>query len=277
MYQFKPFLILVAIFAVLSGCNKENKCYDATNPDCENYNPCFTQTKPSAKFIMEESNPELDNMGIWYADSVFFGAMIRFRSEYNKPEYKHTWYVGTDIFSEAITPDRNFLNVSRPQNITISHVLEYSPILSCFPDDVGKDSVAQTFRLIGSFNADFQTYGSFRGVLNNEVDSFDLQVLSVDKDGYLTTIDDNDGIYYVNFHKRGDTIASNNTAINWPLEIGAFLYNHHGVFTRGLEGTIEVDANGIMIMNYQMDGGNPIGDDLIPDNNWHTFKGRKIQ
>jgi hypothetical protein len=221
---------------------------------------------------MEESNPELASKGIWYTDSSFLGAMLRFRSEYDEAGYKHTWYVGAEVFNKATTPDRNFLNQARPQDITISHVLEYTPDLQCFPDDDGKDSVAQTFRLIASFNTDFQTYGTYRGVLDNGLDSFDVQVLSIDANDQLANINTHEKRWFINLHNLGDTI-SNIQSSNW---ISAFLYNHKGYFLNGGaidRGTIEVDSKGGFTMVYKgPDATQPyLGDTLT-----HIFKGRKI-
>ncbi len=264
------FFTALAALALFTTCCKDD-CLDPTNPDCDNYDPCYGKTLPSAKFIMEESNTDLANQGIWYADSTFFGAMLRFRSEYDEAGYKHTWYVGAEVFNKATTPDRNFLNQARPQDITISHVLEYTPDLQCFPDDDGKDSVAQTFRLIASFNTDFQTYGTFRGVLDNEVDSFDVQILGVDANGQLSNINTWKKDWFINFHNRGDTLTSD-ASINWPNMLSAFLYNYEGHFTTGIEGTIKVDIDGNFEMNYRRDASTIIG-----DGQWHTFKGRKIK
>jgi len=258
--------VLLSLFIVCSACKRD--CQDHTNPDCDNYDPCYGKVKPSAKFIMEESNPVLASQGIWYADSAFFGAMLRFRSEYNEPDYKHIWYVGTEVFTSSTTPSRNFLNQARPQDITISHVLEYTPNMQCFPDDNGKDSVAQTFRLIASYNTDFQTFGIYRGVLDNQVDSFDVQILSIDANGQLANVNTWKQQWFINFHNRGDTlksVASSNL-------MSAFLYNHNAVFRDGVEGLIVVDAVGNFEMNYKADGTTITG-----DGKWHTFKGRKIK
>jgi hypothetical protein len=258
----------LALLALFTTCCKDD-CMDPTNPNCENYDPCYGKTQPSAKFIMEESNPVLANQGIWYADSTFYGAMLRFRSEYNESGYKHTWYVGAEVFNAATTPNRNFLNQPRPQDITVSHVLEYTPDLQCFPDDDGKDSVAQTFRLIASFNTGFQTYGTFRGVLDGEVDSFDVQILSIDANGQLANINTYEQDWFINFHNRGDTLTTLGD-FNYPLFLSGYFYNHQGVFSGGVEGNFEIDQAGKFKMRYKADGTSITGDGA-----WHEFEGRK--
>jgi hypothetical protein len=264
-------IVLFSLAILCSAASCKRDCQDYTNPDCENYDPCYGKEKPSAKFIMEESNTEMVNQGLWFADSVFFGAMLRFRSEFNEPGYKHTWYVGSEVFTSSATPSRNFLNQARPQDITISHVLEYTPNMQCFPDDNGKDSVAQTFRLIASFNTDFQTFGIYRGVLDNQVDSIEVKLLSIDANGQLANVNTWKKQWFVNFHNRGDTITSD-ASINWPLLMFAYVYNHSAVFVDGVIGTIEINADGNFEMNYKADGTTITG-----DGKWHTFKGRKIK
>lgn len=259
----------LALFALLSACSCKRDCQDPTNPDCENYNPCFGKTQPSAKFIMEETNIVLANEGIWVADSAFLGYSLRFRSEYTDSKYKHTWYVGNEIFNSHTTPSRSFENLPRPQFISISHVLEYTPDLQCFPDDDGKDSVAQKFLLIASPNTDFQTYGTYRGALNGSLDSFDVQVIAVDINGqpagFNTYYDD----VFINFHNNGDTIQSNSG------KVAGYLYNHHGFIPERrsqVAGQIEVFADGTFLWSYQATNPNVLNGDMQK----HEFRGRKI-
>ncbi len=261
-----------ALVALLSASSCKRDCDDRSNPDCENYDPCYGKTQPSAKFIMEESNPQLANNGIWYADSVFKGYMLRFRSEFTDKQYTHTWYVGAETFTSATTPDRNFGQEARPQYITISHVLEYTPDLQCFSDDNGKDSVAQTFRLIASYNEELQTYGTFRGALDGATDTFEVKIISVDKNNQPAGFNTHEQDWYINFHNRGDTLTSNGD-FHSPLRLNGYYYNRQGFFIDQLEGTIVVDAKGRFEMHYRNEGAKL---ELLGDRLWHTFKGRKI-
>jgi len=59
------FFTALAALALFTTCCKDD-CLDPTNPDCENYDPCYGKTQPSAKFIMEESVIDLIQQGIWY-------------------------------------------------------------------------------------------------------------------------------------------------------------------------------------------------------------------
>ena len=50
-------LSLVALLA-LGSCKKEKPCQDPSNPDCENYDPCYGKKAPSADFIIGQSSPQ---------------------------------------------------------------------------------------------------------------------------------------------------------------------------------------------------------------------------
>lgn len=47
-------LLILLVFISLTSCHKDEKCYDPTNPDCENYDSCKKVIKPSALFITEQ-------------------------------------------------------------------------------------------------------------------------------------------------------------------------------------------------------------------------------
>jgi len=43
-------MLLLLIATQYWGCRKECGCNIATNPDCDNYNPCLGSAQPSADF-----------------------------------------------------------------------------------------------------------------------------------------------------------------------------------------------------------------------------------
>jgi hypothetical protein len=225
---------------------------------------------------MEESNGFLSLDNIWFADSVFVGNRIRFRSEYEEKGVKHTWYLGEKVFEENAFTWTGFANEPRPQNISVIHVMEYPPDLQCFLNDDGKDSVVQVFRLIAAYNNELNTHGTFRGVLDANVDSFDVQVLTVDSDGNLANFNTAKDRWFINFHNLNDTMKSSNAG----KQIGGYFYNHHGVFTSGIEGSFVVYKDNTFEMEYKAD--NPFLLTNTPSlgngsTSWHIFKGRKIK
>lgn len=87
---------VLLIFIAFSSCRK--KCYDASNPECENYNSCFGKKPPSANFTMQQTIP-----GGVYTNPEFtpeFGDTIWGQAaEFNALEEGATfiWKIGTDI------------------------------------------------------------------------------------------------------------------------------------------------------------------------------------
>jgi hypothetical protein len=269
-------LLAVALFTT---CCKDD-CLDPTNPDCENYDPCYGKTLPSAKFIMEEGGMREWQNGqqveIFYPDSVFQGFGIRFRSELtDKDKYNHKWYIGNLYYEDVSqTPTISFGNTPRPQNITISHVIEYTPDLQCFPDDDGKDSVAQTFGLIADYR-ELQTYGKFQGQINDTGEVFIFEMYPIIDNppfpiqywpGYGQL---NDRIA-INFHNTGDSLFTE----RWPGAFTGANFNHHWWFKSEFNDFIGdgyIDENHNFTFTYK--------DVRSPGGTFKTyvFKGKKIE
>jgi hypothetical protein len=73
--------LLIAFITTIFSCKKDNKCYDPTNPDCENYDPCHNAKMHSADFIIEHNIPDENDDWFWFkGDSVFSGGLLQFRS-----------------------------------------------------------------------------------------------------------------------------------------------------------------------------------------------------
>jgi hypothetical protein len=270
----------LALLALFTTCCKDD-CMDPTNPDCDNYDPCYGKTQPSAKFIMEEGGMREwqngEQVEIYYPDSVFQGSGIRFRSELiDNNKYFHRWYVGNLYYENTSeTPRISFGNTARPQNITISHVIEYTPDLQCFPDDDGQDSVAQTFRLIADYR-ELQTYGKFEGKLSNAGQTFTFEVIPIrSKPGqpiqYWPGYGQITDVMTVNFNNEGDTLYG--FVGNEVLRMSPF--NHHWWFisnVNSFNGKGYIDANGNVEMNYY-DNRFPYPGDTIH----YQFNGTKIE
>lgn len=229
-----PIMTLILVFS----CCKDEDCSDPSNPECENYDPCYRISLPSAKFLMEEQIWDDSNERVYIADdSIFVGSDIRFRSTFESDEYKHTWYVGTEVLNGP-SVIRNFLTVTnRPSHITISHVMEYPVDSNCFPFDDGRDSVSQTFYLI-EYWRELNVRGSFRGLLSGQTDSFDFKARRLYMDGTdakLISIGNKESsTYFINFHNEGDSIthdffSANNvgyfTGSGGPSPDGVMTYN----------------------------------------------------
>ena len=205
----KTSFLFLTLALVSTSCKKEPpKCYDPANPDCENYDPCYGVEKLSAAFVMEDVAITNDSGTQYIAeDSIFRGTDINFRSTYTGIEFKHTWYVGSQVLN-GWQVSRSFFKVARPTTITIRHVLEYPPDTACFPEDDGIDSVSQTFYLIEYWD-ELATFGTFRVANESSTDSFDFRIRKILSDGSRAPYGAwGTNTIFLNFNNNQDSIAN---------------------------------------------------------------------
>ncbi len=259
----------LSAFLFLGGCKK---CHDPQNEDCENYDPCYNVEKPSAKFLMKEGFYR-NGTDYVFADSVMAGYNIWFESELEDPDIEHRWYLGTETFTGRVTPGRRFDDPSiiRPQVIEVTHVIEYKANTCCYPNDVGYDSVVQSFTLVSSIN-DFQTYGKFKGLIEGQQDSFVVEIISVDEMGNPASFHDHYENLFINFHNRGDSVFTYTETVSsiWDRWVSMIGYNHKAVFTRKVIGTIEVYNDKTFRMEYSTTKY------MDPTEATYVFRGRKL-
>ena len=209
----KYFLLALLAGVVLVGCRDDDDaecpCDDPGNPECPNYDPCFGKEQPNARFLTEDRLiwPEWLEY-LWIHDSIIRGGPVQFRSPFQSPEVSHIWYIGAETL-ETPSVIRNFSAVQRPAFITVSHVITYPVDSLCYPEATGRDSVAQTFYLIDYLSELLTIESTFRGVINNEADSFDFKIRCLD---YLTgepaqTTTSALEFFGINFHNNQDSIS----------------------------------------------------------------------
>lgn len=264
----KYFLLAVLAGAVLAGCRNDDDqaecptpCDDPSNPECPNYDPCHDMEQPSARFYTEDRLiwPEFGEY-LWIHDSILRGGPVQFRSSFEDPMVSHTWYIGSQIFD---TPSvvRNFSAVPRPTLITVSHVITYQVDSLCYPEATGIDSVSQSFYLIDYYKELLTIDKFFRGVLNNQTDSFDFKIRALQR---FTGIEGRFGMsgvdmYAINFHNNQDSIM---------LPFGGPTNTHFAIYEPNLQGALlEIDPKDLSVeMNYRFNG----------NQTQYTFKGRLI-
>jgi hypothetical protein len=121
---------------------------------------------------------------------------------------------------------------------------------------------------VDSLNSELNTYGTYRGALNAGADTFEMKIQVVDINGELTDLENFHEQWFINFHNLGDTNKSSGST----RFMSAALYNNHGVFVDGMEGTITINSDKTFKMRYRSKS---IG--LLNGNrDWHTFEGQKI-
>jgi hypothetical protein len=144
MKRYALFLILSSIFSLeFISCKK--CCYDKTNPECENYDPCFGKSETNANFQQliqfGDKYIDIDSFAIpeiWDLQSgVTFKAIQSFDSSW--------WEHG----SEIIRNQSQFNRLNYPNGkISTKLILFRKPNKNCFPFDNGIDTVEKYFNIV---------------------------------------------------------------------------------------------------------------------------------
>lgn len=129
-------LLCILLGFLFFAVSCKEKCQDASNPDCENYNPCLNKKRTSATFIIEENVGE-----IWVeGDTVDGGNMLRFTALQDADSF--IWTIGAEtIYSKSFKrtgfPPRAWIDVTLI-------VVNKNPS-KCFSGDNGRDTFMKTF------------------------------------------------------------------------------------------------------------------------------------
>lgn len=262
----KKLFYLLFVSLIWSGCKKDDDnpecpCTDPSNPECINYDPCFGNGEPNASFFTEDRliYPEFGEH-LWIHDTILKGGPVRFRSPFEGSGVSHIWYVGAETLTTP-TVERNFSQVPRPGYITVSHVITYPVDTVCYPLAAGRDSVSQTFYLVDFLSELLSIDNTFRGVLNNETDSFDfkLRALQTFTGEPAQTSTSGYSIFMINFHNNQDSVRND----------GVDFTNTHFSLRDGgpVRGLLIIDPQNLFVeMNYS----------FVNDETEHRFLGRVL-
>lgn len=254
-------LPLMLITAIVTGCNDDDDCNDPTNCACSNYNPCHAGYISKAEFTISN---RVNTWKGWqfFADTMFgpYNPILYFDALYPEQVTSNTWYLGAEVITEASFV-RNFENAPYPSDITVSHVVTYDELDPCKPNDNGRDSVAVTFRLVGSY-FEFVSIGTFRG-RHNGSEEYEWSVYPITSNGDTAfTVQETADFRYVNFHNTGEVADyfhhhPNNKKVSVGIG-GSGSGDPRGVYT--------VSASGEIVFDYW----------YILQGNEFQFRGTKI-
>jgi hypothetical protein len=171
------FLATVMLFT-LQSCKK--KCYEKANPECENFDPCYSKEVVSADFKIEEiigynnAHPNEDTT-MSETDTVWQLNPVRFTPKQNFDSV--TWIIGSEMLH-----DRSVVRGGFPINtpIAITLIAYRKPALGCFPNDDGIDTV--TKYVVSRRYQDLPICGKFLGY--NEDNQSDKFIISFNDSAY---------------------------------------------------------------------------------------------
>ena len=132
----KKVLYIVLIGLMLPfGCKKEC-CQDPTNPDCENYNPCYGVTPANADFTM---GVQLGDR-FFEADTFFGVNLVKFEAKFEADSYH--WIIGaSEFFTRAFEQTYFPFNY----NVEVTLITVKHSALRCYPNNPIRDTVRKVF------------------------------------------------------------------------------------------------------------------------------------
>jgi hypothetical protein len=212
---------------IVQSCDKE-KCHDYTNPECENYDPCYGKSpvKASIKiglmntfmpvngdenFINEDSifcAPVDDNWPLYYArHSQFLGFKCMTSG------VKTTWKLGSETITDSFYARSFSSNKGIIGKFKATLIIEKEPNLQCFPRDDGKDTLEKTFTFVR--NTELPIMGVYKVLFEGEKDSSIVEIrpwafqegLYTEKNFRIATTQSNGEIALINFRNMMDTFT----------------------------------------------------------------------
>ncbi|GEM_PF-886584 len=178
------FLIVITLIlaAFLQSCKEDEcPCVDETNPECDNYNPCWDKKPVTADFEMSTkwAVDFPDYIGQWHPDIAFERGRIGFQPigyDEDDTTVKYTWLLGNEVIHNySFVRDFEDTKQTGENNIRMTLIVEKEPNLDCFPLDDGKDSVVKYIKLVDDL-CDFTTVGDFKVLFEEDSDSVIFQI-----------------------------------------------------------------------------------------------------
>ncbi len=248
------FCIGISVTIGFSSCKKH--CQDPSNPECENYNPCYGKTPVTASMIMDQSLMlYFDEDFYETGDTVFpTGVLIRFRCQTEADRV--IWVLGKDTV-EKRQVERSFGLPYGKYPVTL--IVHAEPNLSCFPEDDGWDTLTRYVHLIPV--CELNVFGTFKVLFDGQTDSTLVGIKAKEQNNLLDSCVETNFIELTNFDGKG--------SVRWDESY--FSYNHLYVGTAHRESLLDLHATYNQEKNTVFVAG---------ECGWHLagirFKGRRI-
>lgn len=207
-------LILCASLLFITNCKPEKEdCFDPTNPQCKNYDPCYGQ-KPVTADIELSQRIELgaiigENV-VYITDhnNIFPKSQIRFHCPLDNAKY--TWILGSETITSQ-TFERHFFD-SPFDTYSVRLIVEKTPNKSCFPADNGIDTMTLKFKIVKV--CELASVGVFKGKWDNIQSDSALISFRTFFDGTLTDSCNTGISRYTNLQNKDDTLFGSKTYVS---------------------------------------------------------------
>jgi hypothetical protein len=276
---FALFTILLSLLT-FNGCKDDcPKCDDPTNPECENYDPCWDKKPVTADFEMSDLFPIAPPDGIpeWNPDVVFARGRIGFKAKVDFEifsDVKYTWLLGSEVINEPYF-ERLFNETQEGENnIPVTLIIEAEPNLACFPNDDGRDTIVKFIRFVNR-PCEFATTGDFKVLFDGEQDSAIIRTRNWYAQGPLRAYEVLDTCYWgsmlcIGFNRDREQPDTIGNTFRYIRQLNSTLYV--------LDGQVNGTPSGKPLLQVDPNTNEVQGEYHIVPNEEKTFKfkGRKL-
>lgn len=249
-------LIISLGMAVSLGSCKKEKCHDPSNPDCDNYDPCYGQVPVETEI---ELSQRVALTGIYEdlyleADNIFPQTRIKFHCPLNGAKY--TWTLGAETITTQ-TFERTFFTAPFG-DYTVMLVVEKQPNKQCYPNDDGVDTIIKKFKIVQY--CELESMGVFKGKWDKLSTDSGIVTIRAFRDGsYSDSCSINGIIRFTNLQNKQDTLEGDCFVSDTQL----VHYGYPSLGFRKFSSQVDPLTKSVVIEFY-------ISEEK------HTFKGRKI-
>jgi hypothetical protein len=175
--RYKLLIFILIGFYLQEACKK--CCQDPTNPECENYDPCFKEKEIGKGFTMMQPGAFLSHELDFDTDTSA-SRYITFKANFNNA-LSYEWHIGSGIYTsksqEIDFPyqwvDDTLKKVIHTEKITL--IQKRIPNPKCIPNDDGLDTFVR-YLTFGN-QCHYQIYGKFRGEdTENPGKTYDIEI-----------------------------------------------------------------------------------------------------
>lgn len=253
MKRFYFYLMLIFSTTIFSSCDgdDEDDCCDPTNPECANYDPCYGKEATSADFAILQPYAQVGpNAGIYFEDSVTFGAAMRFVAEDTTAD-TYRWILGLDTIYDEVEVSSSTFNLPEG-SYPVSLMVTKEADSLCFPMDDGIDEKTKFFTKINGCDA--AIWGEYKGVLESSSnDSLVVQLILSSSTNSIEPCDPQSiigAVFGLNLFNENDTsklIGNGTTNTRYSFHIENNTSGNTG------EAVLDIET-GLIEISYSLEG-----------------------
>ncbi len=204
--------LLILLLVTVGSCKK--RCQDPSNPECENYNPCYGKAPVTASMIMDQSLSAFWFEEDFYetGDTLFplLFSYIRFRN--NASNTQATWILGKDtVIGQQV--ERHFKSLPYGA-YPVTLIVKGSADSSCFPKDDGIDTITKYVYTIPI--CQLNVFGTFKVLFDGQTDSTLVRIKAKKQNNLLDSCVETNLIELTNYDGKG--------SVRWDYSY--FSFNH---------------------------------------------------